>query len=379
MNFSLSIDPPAAADGGGPDYFGYRWRDSNDADGPAFAWVDCSGGTNVALTANGFAPGLPLGFNFHYYIYDFTTVGAGADGWLSLNGNAVGFPDAVPNEDSYAGAIAPYARDLDPTAATYVRYLTTGVAPNRRFVIEYNNIPDQGGGNNKTFEVILAEGSNSIRFQYLTANNEPVAFGIESPDEVYGLGDGGTGDLYIDPSIVESNYAIEFIGRPAWLSASPMGGSVFAGAGVDVTIAFDASGLEAGVYAAKITVFSNDPATPSVEVPVTLTVEGTALSSDIDQAAIPTKFELFANHPNPFNPTTTIAYDLPRGVDVHLIVYDVNGRQVVELVNAAQPAGHHSIVWEGRNASGNTVASGVYFYRLKAGDFVQTKKMVMLK
>ena len=125
--------------------------------------------------------------------------------------------------------------------------------------------------------------------------------------------------------------------------------------------------------------FSNDPATPSVEVPVTLTVEGTALSSDVDQAALPTKFELFANHPNPFNPTTTIAYDLPRGVDVHLIVYDVNGRQVVELVNAAQPAGHHSIVWEGRNASGNTVASGVYFYRLRAGDFVQTKKMVMLK
>ena len=380
MNFAVSIGPGSATSGGGgPDYFGYRWRDSNEPGGPTFAWVDASGGTNVPLTANGFTTGIPLGFTFDFYGFTFTTVGVAADGWLSFNGSGNGFPNAVPQLDNYAGVIAPYARDLDPAGAAYVRYLTVGSAPSRRFVIEYNNVPDQGGGNYKTFEVIFIEGSNAVRFQYQLVSNDPVAFGIESPDETYGMGDGGTGDLYIDPSIIENNYAIEFIGRPAWLDVSPLGGSVFGGTNTDLSVAFDATGLPGGDYAAEITILSNDPATPAVVVPVTLSVDGSANASGVDPSEIPTQFALLANRPNPFNPTTTIAYDLPVSVDVRLIVYDVNGREVRELVNTRQPAGRQSIVWDGRNAQGTTVASGVYFYRLKAGSFVQTKKMVMIK
>ena len=380
MNFAVSIGPGSATSGGGgPDYFGYRWRDSNEPGGPTFAWVDASGGTNVPLTANGFTTGIPLGFTFDFYGFTFTTVGVAADGWLSFNGSGNGFPNAVPQLDNYAGVIAPYARDLDPAGAAYVRYLTVGSAPSRRFVIEYNNVPDQGGGNYKTFEVIFIEGSNAVRFQYQLVSNDPVAFGIESPDETYGMGDGGTGDLYIDPSIIENNYAIEFIGRPSWLDVSPLGGSVFGGTNTDLSVAFDATGLPGGDYAAEITILSNDPATPAVVVPVTLSVDGSANASGVNPSEIPTQFALLANRPNPFNPTTTIAYDLPVSVDVRLIVYDVNGREVRELVNTRQPAGRQSIVWDGRNAQGTTVASGVYFYRLKAGSFVQTKKMVMIK
>jgi hypothetical protein len=278
----------------------------------------------------------------------------------------------------FAGPIAPYARDLSPAGANYIRYQTVGSPPNRRFVVEYNQIPDQGGGNHKTFEVIFTEGTNSIRFQYLVANNDPEGFGIESPDGVYGMGDGALGDLFIDPALVESNYAIEFIGRPTWLQVTPLGGSVIAGGGIDLSVTFDASGLANGDYAAELIVLCNDPLNPSVTVPVILTVSNSQVSA-IDTDAVPTEFGLHDNRPNPFNPTTTIAYDLPQGVEVKLVVYDVSGREVRELVNTRQPAGRHSIVWDGRNASSDYVASGVYFYRLTAGSFVRTKKMVLLK
>ncbi len=370
--------PRDVADGGGPDYFGYRWRDSNEPGGPTFEWIDASGGNNVSISENGFVTGVPLGFTFHYYGYQYTTVGVGADGWLSFNGSGNGFPATVPLLDVYAGPLAPYARDLSPAGAYYIRYQTVGSAPNRHFVIEYNTIPDQGGGNHKTFEVILAEGTNSIRFQYLVATNDPEGFGIESPDGSYGMGDGGLGDMFIDPALVTSNYAIEFIGRPSWLAVAPDGGSVSAGAGLDLSVTFDATGLADGVYSADLTITSNDPVTPSVTVPVTLTVSNSQVSG-IDLDAVPTQFDLHDNKPNPFNPTTTIAYDLPQAVEVSLVVYDVHGREVRELVKSRQPAGRHSIVWDGRNASSNYVASGVYFYRFTAGSFVRTKKMVLLK
>ena len=83
--------------------------------------------------------------------------------------------------------------------------------------------------------------------------------------------------------------------------------------------------------------------------------------------------------PNPFNPTTTIEYTLPRAGDTELVVFDVEGRRVRTLVNGFVPAGDHGVVWDGRDDAGIRVASGVYLYRLRAGGVVETKKMVLVK
>jgi hypothetical protein len=83
--------------------------------------------------------------------------------------------------------------------------------------------------------------------------------------------------------------------------------------------------------------------------------------------------------PNPFNPSTTIGYTLPRGGDTELVVYDIEGRRVRTLVKGFVPAGDHGVVWDGRDDAGNRVASGVYLYRLRAGAVVETKKMVLVK
>ena len=94
---------------------------------------------------------------------------------------------------------------------------------------------------------------------------------------------------------------------------------------------------------------------------------------------VPKETQLLQNHPNPFNPTTTISFVLRDQVRVKLAIYDVAGRQVRELVNETMPSGAHSVEWDGRTSQGVAAASGVYFYRMQAGDFVQTKRMVMLK
>ncbi len=91
------------------------------------------------------------------------------------------------------------------------------------------------------------------------------------------------------------------------------------------------------------------------------------------------KFGLAQNTPNPFNPKTQIAFSLPESADVTLSVYDVSGRRVATLVDRQLPAGPYSVEWNGRADNGEKVASGVYFYRLMAGEKETSRKMVLLK
>jgi hypothetical protein len=89
---------------------------------------------------------------------------------------------------------------------------------------------------------------------------------------------------------------------------------------------------------------------------------------------------LHPNYPNPFNPATTIRYDLQDAAIVNLAIYDVTGKLVKTLVaGEAKDAGPHEMVWNGRDEAGRVVATGVYFYRLDTGGYSQTRKMVMVK
>lgn len=94
---------------------------------------------------------------------------------------------------------------------------------------------------------------------------------------------------------------------------------------------------------------------------------------------VPGDFQLLQNYPNPFNPATTIAYHLPRAAQVQLAIFDAMGKRVRNLVEAQQQPGKHGIDWNARNDAGVPVASGVYFYRMRAGDFLDQKKMILLR
>jgi len=88
---------------------------------------------------------------------------------------------------------------------------------------------------------------------------------------------------------------------------------------------------------------------------------------------------LAQSKPNPFARTAAIRYGLPREMTVSLDVYDLSGRRIANLASGRQPEGFHTVVWEGRSASGERVPSGVYLYRLKAGDVVLKKKMLFMR
>jgi hypothetical protein len=90
-------------------------------------------------------------------------------------------------------------------------------------------------------------------------------------------------------------------------------------------------------------------------------------------------YDLAQNYPNPFNPSTEIAYQIPRAEHVSLSVFDISGRLVRTLVEGKRAAGPNREVWDGKDAAGHVVSSGVYFYRLEAGGYVRTKRMVLLK
>jgi len=99
----------------------------------------------------------------------------------------------------------------------------------------------------------------------------------------------------------------------------------------------------------------------------------------ITEQTLPFTYNLYNPYPNPFNPVTTLRYDLPEQSHVNIIIYDMLGRQVRTLVNQTQEAGIKSVLWNATNDYGKQVSAGVYLYQIQAGEFVQTKKMVLLK
>jgi len=92
-----------------------------------------------------------------------------------------------------------------------------------------------------------------------------------------------------------------------------------------------------------------------------------------DASGIPEVF-IILNYPNPFNPETIIRYGLPEDSYVRLTVFNVSGQKIQTLVDEDQEAGYHEVSW-----SGEGLANGIYFYRIEAGEFTQTRKMIMLK
>jgi hypothetical protein len=93
----------------------------------------------------------------------------------------------------------------------------------------------------------------------------------------------------------------------------------------------------------------------------------------------PVQFSLSQNHPNPFNPETEISYSLPQDCRVKLIIFNLMGQKVRDLVDEYQTAGHKTVHWDGKDHAGNEVASGIYFYRLQAGNHDKVRKMILTK
>ena len=94
---------------------------------------------------------------------------------------------------------------------------------------------------------------------------------------------------------------------------------------------------------------------------------------------LPKTFTLHQNYPNPFNPETRINYELAEATKVNLVIFNLLGQKVRSLVNTLKQAGYHSVVWNGQDLNGKDVPSGVYVYRINAGNFVDSKKLALIR
>jgi len=106
--------------------------------------------------------------------------------------------------------------------------------------------------------------------------------------------------------------------------------------------------------------------------------EGETLASQVS-TSIPVETRIIGNYPNPFNPSTTLRYGLSEPGQVSLKVYNMLGQVVRTIIDEHQVEGYHEALWDGMNDVGGTVASGIYIYRMTAGSFVETKRMLLVK
>jgi hypothetical protein len=177
-----------------------------------------------------------------------------------------------------------------------------------------------------------------------------------------------------DGNISGADWDGDLIPSPDWLAVSDSYSWLEAGESDQISITVITDELENDTtYFGHVLVLTNGDVT---SIPVHLNTFDN-LSAGVSQ--LPRKFKLYPAYPNPFNPVTTLHYDLPEDALVNITIYDMMGRIINNLVNSTQNSGYKSVQWNANNSAGLPVSAGMYFYSIQAGDFKQIKKIVLLK
>ena len=164
--------------------------------------------------------------------------------------------------------------------------------------------------------------------------------------------------------------------EPGWFTINADSGICSANSSMDIELLFDATELDTGDYYASLIIKNNDPTKPSVTIPIHMIVSTTVGIDGEDN--MPRVFNLNQNYPNPFNPSTKISWQSPVSSWQTLKVYDILGNEVATLVDEEKPVGRYEVEFQS-SISSLQLASGIYFYQLKAGSFTETKKMILLR
>ena len=198
-----------------------------------------------------------------------------------------------------------------------------------------------------------------------------------TPDSLW-FGSAAVGDTLVDSVMVQNVGTAELIitsvaSSNPYFSILPASAIIAPDSAVPFEVEFSAAvpGMQDGVLLFQ----HNGQSSPD-----SIFVQADVITGIVaDDAAIPRAVVLEPNYPNPFNPSTTIRYQLPRSANVRLVIYNLAGQAVRTLLNAPVAAGAHSQVWDGRDDRGQTVSSGVYIYRLTAGHVTQSRKMILIR
>lgn len=268
------VGHPVILGAGGPDDFGNSWIDSNEPGGPSFNWVDISdiGDELTALTGtwdDNTSVDLPFDFGFYGESYGSATVSV--NGWITFGGfTGGGFTNTeIPNPNEPNNLLAVFWDDLDMrTEGTVYTYHDQSA---NRFIIQWDGVPKSfDGGSEMTFQAILnANGSIVYQYYSMNGNLEANTVGIENADGTDGL------QVAFNTSYVENGLAVRFASTPDFITPDITDGVIDPGESMDIEFTFDAANLIGGNYETSISIASNDPVTPVLDLPATFDVTGT--------------------------------------------------------------------------------------------------------
>jgi len=421
---------PASAGMGGPDDFGYVWIDSDEPGGPTYSWVDITTrGTRLYMSDDDNQP-VPMPFGFGFYGNSFTgDLRLCSNGWASFTNSSTQVTNyGLPSSSAPENLLAAFWDDLDPGAGGQIWWLGNSDS----LIISFIGVPhwDWGGGlGSFTFQVILTA-DDGIHYQYQSMGNgyptDEGTIGIQNDDKTIGL------QVAYDESYVHDQLAIDILLPEVMLfcdNLSPQfcqgkkfyfmltvnnrtGGNIagrltfsgYASYGCDPANLLVAMGRNK-TYPAGTTQEYYMLKVPNSVAPgqYSASVGGSLSGSDVfccmntdiiecqrwrigdntewelveaerPEVGLPTVSSLAQNYPNPFNANTSISFDLAEAGNVSLKVYDITGRLIVTLLDGYKDTGNHVVAWDASNFS-----SGVYFYKLTAGDYTATKSMNLLK
>ncbi len=357
---------------GGPDAFGYTWIDSDNVGGPVFDWAEINAVGTPRTFGDDQSQSFPLGFSFSFYGVDYTNVNVCSNGFLSFTSTVTDYTnDPIPTASDPNALMAVFWDDMNPGSSGQI--YTYQDTANNRFIVEWEGVPYYNTTQYQTFQAVI-NSDGTFRFQYLTIDDRLSAtVGIENSDGTDGLG------ISHNSAYAQNGLAVEFGFTPPpapWMTLDTAAGSVLPGGSMDLTVTFDSTDTPDGVYEGYLLIDSDDPNTPQVVVPVTLTVATGTAAGD----GMPNRYALGDASPNPFNPSTKISFAVPTGgSQVSLAIFDLQGRHVKTLVSGSLNGGQHSVTWNGDDTDGRRVASGLYFYRLAGKNFSETRKMALVK
>ena len=252
---------------GGPDNFGYSWKDSNAEGGPVYNWQDISSSGNrmnvISNTLDNYEK-IQLNFSFPYYGTDYDEVFVSSNGYITVGSGAWDWTNyPLPSSSAPSGQIAGFADDFFSMLGGDIYYQLF----DDKLIVQYNQVRYYEGSGTATFQMVL-ESDGSITFYYedISGESKSATVGIQNPDKNDGL------TVVYNSDYVENGLAVSLAPRPIWLSYSPENGEVLPGESTTVSVNIDASGLNAGNYTSSLIVSNNSPASMDIEVPISLEV-----------------------------------------------------------------------------------------------------------
>jgi hypothetical protein len=325
----------------GPDPYGYYAYDNTDAifeNAPTYSWIELNpsrggNGTTVGISGDDMTLRKLFGIRARHYGFHGDSASICTNGWLAVGRTLLQVYSnaALPSASFVPGGIAGLWDDLTISGTGTCWYR---VDANQRFIAQWDSVPTLGGQYCGTFEIIV----NDTSLTPGTANTRDSEILLQWKNV-------GT---IASATVGQQNQAM--------------------GVGLNCFNNGTYDPMMAPITAGRATKFSTDP--PRLRSGVELLPVSLGL---------PMRFALGPAVPNPSKGNVGISYDLPVETPVSLKVYNLSGQLVKTLVSGKEQAGYKHVSWDGRSENGTRTASGVYFYRLEAGSFAATKKLVVVR